>query len=58
MVKSSEKMTWASVWKRHWKVAKTWSWAIIGQHDMVVAWLGVLAPEMEIKRMYMIQREN
>lgn len=51
-------MAWTSVWKRHWKVAKTWSWAIIGQHEMVVAWLGVLAPEMEIKRMCTIQREN
>lgn len=32
------------------KVSKTCSQAIVGQHEMVVAWLGVLAPEMEGKR--------
>lgn len=24
--------------------------AIVGQHEMVVAWLGVVTPEMEIER--------
>lgn len=32
--------------------------AIVVQHQMVMAWLGILAPEMEIKRSYMFQREN
>lgn len=59
MVRTSETMSWTSVWIMDWKVAKkTEVGSIIGQHEMVVTWLGVLAPKVEIKMSGNLQKKE